>query len=389
MENLFRVLSRLCIPLLLLASLNVVVAQTTDDERYLNLVLLDSPSAGGVKLGARQVNDSRDFDVAVLDVIAEKLHNNYRNEGFDDDALSWLAKTLGNSGNARYRSLLTQVSSKAPSKKLRKYASSALTHLRSGDAQRYELSASTLSVAREWLAQKREANPDKPLQREAFSAIVDNASLVDVLTSMGYPEAASSDLVIRDLPRIGKRKMQQLLLKYKDVGLVRLTKPKANWQVLDKMLYPVVDGKFPVTPIDYKNLTLMSLLDELWTWDVYVIKAAYRPLLEKKLNNDELDLIAHRLWLGMSEEDPFVEDGLAYLGKLIAASKNPRYALIMREVADNAVGSKLRKYGGKAARVSEKLNKKRNVEQLQPLRALRPDEIRETTVDKLKGLLKL
>ena len=370
---------------IVMSFLNSVDAETMNDSRYLSLIMLDSPNSKGTRLGARRVDTSADYDVAVLDFVADKLHRHYRSNSYEPDTIAWLAKILGNSGNARYRTVLQEVLKDAPDEKITRYTEVALKKLVADGEEQYQPSNENMSAVRQMLAEKRKTNPDKQKQQVAFNALSNETLLRDVFKALGYPEAASSDMVVRDLPRAGKRKMQQMLLKYQGIGLVRLTKDKGGWRVFDKMMYPPIEGAFPTEPIDLRKLTLVELMDLLWTWDVYDMTTAYKSLSERALTDEQLDIIAHRVWLGISEQDPFTDKGLARLAKLITLSRSPRYAHIMWEVADNALGPKLRKHARKAAKMSEKMGKRRKVEQLQPLRELRSEEIRESTVDKLKG----
>ncbi|MEJ2200471.1 MAG: FlgO family outer membrane protein [Desulfuromonadaceae bacterium] len=72
-------------------------------------------------------------DVVILDVVEEELLQGYLPSGSDRayvDAMSWLCKALGSSGNSKYRGTLQTVAEKAPHGKLRKYAKKSLDMLR-------------------------------------------------------------------------------------------------------------------------------------------------------------------------------------------------------------------------------------------------------------------
>jgi len=71
-------------------------------------------------------------DTATLDVVEEELLKGYMASGSDRnyvDAMAWLCKALGASGNAKYRETLGKVAEKAPHSKLRKYAKQSLDML--------------------------------------------------------------------------------------------------------------------------------------------------------------------------------------------------------------------------------------------------------------------
>ncbi len=72
-------------------------------------------------------------DTAVLDVVEQELLKGYQASGDDRgavDAMAWLCKALGASGNGKYRGTLQTVAQKAPHRKLQKYAEQSLGQLR-------------------------------------------------------------------------------------------------------------------------------------------------------------------------------------------------------------------------------------------------------------------
>lgn len=72
-------------------------------------------------------------DTAVLDVVEQELLKGYLASGDDRaavEAMSWLCKALGASGNGKYRGTLQTVAQKAPHRKLQKYAEQSLGQLR-------------------------------------------------------------------------------------------------------------------------------------------------------------------------------------------------------------------------------------------------------------------
>ena len=72
-------------------------------------------------------------DTAVLDVVEQELLKGYLASGDNRaavEAMSWLCKALGASGNGKYRGTLQTVAQKAPHRKLQKYAEQSLGQLR-------------------------------------------------------------------------------------------------------------------------------------------------------------------------------------------------------------------------------------------------------------------
>jgi hypothetical protein len=65
--------------------------------------------------------------------VEQELLKGYQASGGDRgavDAMAWLCKALGASGNGKYRGTLQTVAQKAPHRKLQKYAEQSLGQLR-------------------------------------------------------------------------------------------------------------------------------------------------------------------------------------------------------------------------------------------------------------------
>ena len=72
-------------------------------------------------------------DTAVLDLVEKELLAGYKTGGRDrnhSDAMSWLCKALGASGNKRYEATLNKVAKEGSSRKLKKYANKSLSTLK-------------------------------------------------------------------------------------------------------------------------------------------------------------------------------------------------------------------------------------------------------------------
>ena len=98
-------------------------------------------SARGVTLQslARGYHTTKETNPAVLDVLAQAIWEaRASREALEVDAMAWLCKTLGQSGNPRYRWLLGEVAEVAGEQKLRRYASANLRLLPEEDVEQFE-----------------------------------------------------------------------------------------------------------------------------------------------------------------------------------------------------------------------------------------------------------
>ncbi len=89
------------------------------------IALLQSSEAANIRNGAKKAHRHFAHDDAVLAVVAAVLNRGYAEKSRDRyhvDAMAWLCKVLGASKDIKYKELLTIVSKKSPSKKIRKYA---------------------------------------------------------------------------------------------------------------------------------------------------------------------------------------------------------------------------------------------------------------------------
>ncbi|MEN8189522.1 MAG: FlgO family outer membrane protein [Thermodesulfobacteriota bacterium] len=97
------------------------------------LVMLDSAKGVEVRNGAKHLIKKYPKNYQALNKAEQVLLANYARNPKDrnyNDALAYLCKYLGASRDGRFRETLRTVSSKAPNKKLRKYAKSSLRQLK-------------------------------------------------------------------------------------------------------------------------------------------------------------------------------------------------------------------------------------------------------------------
>ncbi len=94
--------------------------------------LLQSDSAIDLRTGAKSVYYHHLNNAYLTDLAAQALLNNYNDQPRDRDhidAMAWLCKALGKTGNSNYRETLETVSKEAKNRKLRGYASKNLRYL--------------------------------------------------------------------------------------------------------------------------------------------------------------------------------------------------------------------------------------------------------------------
>jgi len=93
---------------------------------------IKSENAISQRDAAKRIIRGRLYDTSVMDVVEKYLLRGYKIKGRDRnhvDAMSWMCKALGASGNSKYRKTLTAVSRDAANRKLRGYAAKSLAQL--------------------------------------------------------------------------------------------------------------------------------------------------------------------------------------------------------------------------------------------------------------------
>ncbi len=128
---------------------NVVHAVDVVGQQYID-GLARSGSIGITRV-AQDIYNTREQDVEVLDVAAEVLLSRYLSArgGRDINAMAWLCRAIGGSGNARYHDALKEVVDSRVHKKLRKHAKKALKKVGKPQGEQYVKGTIDLAALRE------------------------------------------------------------------------------------------------------------------------------------------------------------------------------------------------------------------------------------------------
>ena len=103
-------------------------ALTPAQQNLINMAA--SGHSNSIKQAAENVSQTGEASTQVLDVLAEVLlQNTVKSDGNYVDALAWICKALGNSGQAQYYDALHYTAINASERKLRKYAEAASKQL--------------------------------------------------------------------------------------------------------------------------------------------------------------------------------------------------------------------------------------------------------------------
>ncbi len=119
-------------PAMVSVSVNAPTARRGTGSATQYIQQIKSENAIAQRDAAKRIIRARLFDASVTDVVAEYLLKGYNIKGRDRnhvDAMAWMCKALGASGNSKYTQILTTVSRDAVNRKLRGYAAKSLAQL--------------------------------------------------------------------------------------------------------------------------------------------------------------------------------------------------------------------------------------------------------------------
>lgn len=205
------------------------LAVENDPHADVVTMLVSSPHLDEVKLAAKVLYKHPLNDEQVLDVVAQRLSMEVAT-GIPDasiDTISWLAKSLGESGNARYRSVIENALwLDTNADHISKHFSNALSELGKPSEQQFVAKPiSWASTLRDEIERKR--TPESP-SREELAAIEEGTSLVVIYRVLGVPVTVSQYL---NRPSIfGKpTRVQNFQLDYGSAGVIQMRPDRGTW----------------------------------------------------------------------------------------------------------------------------------------------------------------
>ncbi len=214
-------------------SLSMNALAMTDMERqYVERMVTGGPMS--VRESADYMYHAGTTDQEVLDVAAEVLAQGYR-KGEASDAMAWVCKVLGNSGNGRYKSLLEQVG-KEGDRRLQRHCSKAADGLSASGAS-YQ--AGSVDLAKYRASPTAAAAKPVAVQQQAaggavsFEQIKVGMSMEQVASIIGQPTAMTSHITgkaFNPFNVTGKDSTRQVAL-YKGVGRIEYSNSSAYTSV--------------------------------------------------------------------------------------------------------------------------------------------------------------
>jgi hypothetical protein len=201
------------------------------DKRYIDRLAKGGPDS--LREVGEGLTGSHSTNTEVLDVAAEVLLEKYKQAADRDsaDALAWLCRALGGSGNNRYKAAIDEVANKAENRKLRGYCEKASKSLLKGATESF--TAGTVN-----LEKLRNATPEKTAKGAApaakpaggpktvdFSLVRVGMGSAEVIDILGQPTAQTQHMTGKQFQpfNFGARDLQRMYFLYKGVGRIELS----------------------------------------------------------------------------------------------------------------------------------------------------------------------
>jgi hypothetical protein len=172
--------------------------------RYVKMLANGGPSS--IRSAAESIYNTANTDQDVLDAAAETLAQNYRKNPSSEtyaDAMAWLCRALGNSGNARYKAVVEDVANNAESRKLKKHCDRAAGDLpKAAGATPYVAGSFDLSKYKDGAAgatpvataAAAPAGAAPAAAGKGFSIVKEGMSKEEVEALIGVPTAVTSHI---------------------------------------------------------------------------------------------------------------------------------------------------------------------------------------------------
>lgn len=205
MHILFRKSSTAVAGLLFILTSVSVWALDESGQRYVKQLASGGPSS--IHSAAESILNTGVTDQEVLDVAAEALAQGYRrNTDMEPyaDAMAWVCRALGGSGNGRYKELLTEVTKNAPNKRMKKHCDKAASSLPKGVAPyvagtvnlaNYKEGAAPAQAAAKPAASAKPSAAAAPAAAaKSFANIKVGMSKEEVESMIGQPTAVNSHI---------------------------------------------------------------------------------------------------------------------------------------------------------------------------------------------------
>ncbi len=200
--------------------------------RYVKMFANGGPTS--IRSAAESIYNTGNTDQEVLDAAAETLLTNFRKNASSEtyaDAMAWLCRALGNSGNARYQPVLAEVAANAPGRKIKRYCDRAAGELPKSGAEPYVAGSFDLAKYKDGAdgaavaaapAAPAAAGAAPAAAGQGFAVVKEGMSKEEVESLIGHPTAVTSHITGKQFRPFNFRgaDTHRIVALYKGVGRI-------------------------------------------------------------------------------------------------------------------------------------------------------------------------
>lgn len=326
---------------------------------YTHLLLVDNVKA--MTTGTKSIYRDEIFDTETLDVVAEVLHDSYSDpekRARRVDLISWLAKTLGKSGNMRYKPAVEKLTT-SDNRKIQKYATRSLPLFAGRFVEPFKPEPSRL----EKLKQHYQLTPEnKTNKEELFFSLNPGDALASIIDKLGMPNSIGSEnsKSIRFGRTAYRARFSGMVLNYDGLGAFYLNyqmRNQAGWKI------DIVSNIYYLTKDETDNRAIVIadyILGDNWLEATQVIAKGRDKT--KQYSERIYDIAAEKLYRAMGTHNRDEIKMLTHLASFIRTSAGPRYMDILQQVSEESESRHIRRHAGKAYKTLKKRSKKMGVE---------------------------
>lgn len=288
------------------------------------------------KLGAKVVYNEKISSQQTTEILVYHLNEGLSKESYNEDLLAWYAKAIGITGDARFYEILKVSYKKARSKKLQSHLRKSVKKLRKAKADK-TLSLDSIDI--DVIRSNVKALYQKNMKSDrSFDNLKVGDNIDVVLKQIGVPETHDQEIVFIRRPYVGSVATQRLILRYDQLGSLRLGYNDGQLTV-ERLTNSVV------VPTDSVPSKYASLIEQIANGTPMEFRKAAREVYsERKYTEEVLDVAARRIWQDKNLTDDHAIDGMAILIKSIGLSANPRYRTFLSDVVNESKIKKIKKY---------------------------------------------
>lgn len=320
---------------ILLVSFGSTATMQGKEKIYARLLL--SENTDEIKLGAKALHNDLLANTMLWDLAAYQLSviANKAGNAETEDTAAWLIKAIGQSQQAQYRIILEQLNNAEQNRKLTRYLTQAINKLEKTTQPSFDVTTFDINAVQAALladADKAEAT------QTGFDSIQPGTELTAVLDVLGQPDGVGQYIRQFNRPFVGRQTFQNLRLSYLNLGSMEFNYEHDSWRLRTKAVQAATD----ISVVDQQYQDLLSRL--LSNDRVQVVTAAKEAISLRLSDTEALDQIGQHIWNERATKDRHQADALAWLSKVLAASGNGRYKLLLATLGEHGANAKIVKY---------------------------------------------